>query len=130
MPFLKKNCNPFTLFPFINTPSQMIKWKFLYILLTPFYYNPPPPPFFPPPPPPPPIFLPTQPPFNQSHFFSEKWSHAYGSRYFCFLQNAESFLTKHKKCSLEASYGTSQTSKLQPFIRKVNRLKPKTISAK
>ena len=31
---------------------------------------------------------------------------------------------------LEASYGTSQTSKFQPFIKKVNGLQPKTISAK
>ena len=25
IPILKKNCNPFALFPIINTPSQMIK---------------------------------------------------------------------------------------------------------
>ena len=31
---------------------------------------------------------------------------------------------------MEASYGTSQTSNLQPFTKKVNGLQPKTISAK
>ena len=29
------------------------------------------------------------------------------------------FLTKHKKCLLEASYGTSQTSKLELFTKKL-----------
>ena len=41
-PILKKNCNQFPLLLFINTPSQMIKWRILYILSNPFYYNPPP----------------------------------------------------------------------------------------
>ena len=40
-PILKKNCSPFALFPFINTPTQMMKLRFLYIPLTSFYYNPP-----------------------------------------------------------------------------------------
>ena len=41
IPIFKKICNPFALFPSIKTPSQMIKWKFLYVPLTPFCYNPP-----------------------------------------------------------------------------------------
>ena len=47
--------------------------------------------------------------------------------YICvFFQDAKSSLTKHKKCLLEASYGTSQASKLEPFTKKVN----STISTK
>ena len=30
----------------------------------------------------------------------------------CFFEDTKSFLAKHKKCFLEASYGTSQISKL------------------
>ena len=36
---LWKNCNQFGLFPFMNTPSQIIKLSFLHIPSTPFYYN-------------------------------------------------------------------------------------------
>ena len=36
---LKKNCNPFALCLFIKTPTQMIKWRFVYIPVTPFYYK-------------------------------------------------------------------------------------------
>ena len=36
IPILKKNSNPFAL-----TQSKMIKWRFLYIPITPFYHNPP-----------------------------------------------------------------------------------------
>ena len=34
-PSFRKNCNPFPLFLFINTPSQIIKWRILYIPPTP-----------------------------------------------------------------------------------------------
>ena len=40
----------------------------------------------------------------------------------CMFQDAKSSLTKRKKCSLEASYGTSQTCKLELFTKKVNEL--------
>ena len=78
-----------------------------------------------------PSFLPAQPLFNQSHFFfwKSKVKHT-GVDITCFFQDAKSSLTKHKKCFLEASYGISQTSKLQPFTKKVNDLQPKIISAK
>ena len=36
-----------------------------------------------------------------------------------FFQDAKSSLTKHKKCLIEAFYGTSET-KLEPFTKKVN----------
>ena len=36
---LWKNCNQFGLFPFMNTPSQIIKLSFLHIPSTPLYYN-------------------------------------------------------------------------------------------
>ena len=41
IPILKKNFNAFALFPFINTPSQIIKRRFLYIPLPSFHYKPP-----------------------------------------------------------------------------------------
>ena len=37
-----------------------------------------------------------------------------------FFQDAKSSLTKYQKCLLEVSYGTSQTSKLELFTKKVN----------
>ena len=37
VPILRKNCSPFPLFSFINTPSQMTIFS---IPPTPFYYNP------------------------------------------------------------------------------------------
>ena len=46
------------------------------------------------------------------------------------FQDAKSLLRKHKKCLLEASYGTSQTSKLEFFTANVNSLQPKTIFTK
>ena len=77
--------------------------------------------------------LPTQPPFNQSHLL---------------LDSTNPFLLQPPPCPpnpllinhifswkikiklfLEASYGTSQTSKLEIFRKNVNGLKPKTISA-
>ena len=39
-----------------------------------------------------------------------------------FFQDAKSSLAKHKKFLLEASYGTSETSKLELFTKKVNNL--------
>ena len=36
---LRKNWSPFALFPFINSTSQMMKWRFLYIPFILFYYN-------------------------------------------------------------------------------------------
>ena len=47
-----------------------------------------------------------------------------------FFQDAKSSLTKHKKYLLEASYETSQTSKVELSTKKVNGLKPKIIFAK
>ena len=41
---------------------------------------------------------------------------------FFFFQDPKSSLTKHKKCLLEASYGTSQTSKFELFAKGVNDL--------
>ena len=41
-----------------------------------------------------------------------------------FLQDAKSSLTKHKKCSLQASYGCSETWKLECFTKKANGLYP------
>ena len=38
----------------------------------------------------------------------------------CFFQDIKSSPTKHKKCFLEASYGTSQTSKVELCRKKVN----------
>ena len=35
---LRKNFNPFVLFPFINTPPPLLKWSFLCIPPTPSYY--------------------------------------------------------------------------------------------
>ena len=34
-----------------------------------------------------------------------------------FFQDAKSSLTKRKRCFLRESYGTSQTSKLEPFTK-------------
>ena len=93
---LQKNCNPFALFPFINTPSKKIKLRFLYIPLTLFLLQPP--------------FLPTQPPFNQSYFFwKSKVKHTVVD-VTCFFQDAKSSLTEHKKCFLDVSYGTKQSN--------------------
>ena len=112
---LKKICNPFALFPFINTPSKMIRWRFLNIPFNPFCYKPP--------------FCPPNPLLINQLFWKSKVEHT-GVDITCFFQDAKSSLTKHKKCFLEASYGISQTSKLQPFTKKVNDLQPKIISAK
>ena len=114
IPILNKNCNPFALFLFINTPFKMVKWRSLYFPFTSFYYN------FP-------FCLPNP---NQSHFFWKSKVKHKGVDIQCFLQDEKLSLSKHKKCFLEASYGTNQTSKLQPFTKKVNGLQPKTISAK
>ena len=38
------------------------------------------------------------------------------------FQDAKSSLTKHKRCFMEVSYGTSQTSKLELLQKKVNGL--------
>ena len=57
-------------------------------------------------------FLPTQPPFNQVHFFWKSTVKHTGVDITCFFQDAKSSLANHKKCFLEACYGTSQTSKL------------------
>ena len=77
-----------------------------------------------------PPFLPTQPLFNQSQFFWKGKIKHTGADITCSFQDAKSSLRKHKKCFLEAFYGTSQTSKMQLFMKKVNGLQPKTISAK
>ena len=50
--------------------------------------------------------------FNQSHiFWKSKVKHT-GADVACFFQDAKLSLIKHKTGFLEASYGTSQTSKL------------------
>ena len=72
----------------------------------------------------------TQPSFSQSYFFWKNKVKHTGVDITCFFQDAKSSLPKHKKCFLVASYGTSQTSKLQPFTKKVNGLQPKTIFVK
>ena len=94
----------------------MIKWRFLNIPLTPFYYNPP---FCPP----------NSLLINHIFFWKSKVKHT-GADVTCFFQDVKSSLTKHKKCFLEASYGISQTSNLQPCAKKVNGLQPKTIPQK
>ena len=59
-----------------------------------------------------PPFLPTHPLFNQSHFFWKGKIKHTGADIMCFFQDAKSSLKEHKKCFLEASNGTSQTSKM------------------
>ena len=115
IPILKKNCNPFALFPFINTPSKMIKWKFLYIPLTPFYYNP--------------LFLPTQPPFNQSFFWKGKVKHTVVD-ITCFLQDTKSSVTKHKRVFWKRLTEPVKHLSCSLLQKKVNGLQLKTISAK
>ena len=75
----------------------MIKGKVLYVPLTPFYYDPP--------------FCPPNPLLINHIFWKSKVKHT-DVDITCFFQDAKSSKTKHKKCFLEASYGTSQTSKL------------------
>ena len=57
-----------------------------------------------------PPFPPSQPLFNQSYFFGKSKVKHTGVDITCFFQDQKSSLTKHKKCFLKASYGTSQTS--------------------
>ena len=58
------------------------------------------------------------PPFlSVTIFLKSKVKHT-GVDITCFFQDAKSSLANHKKCFLEACYGTSQTSKLQPFTKK------------
>ena len=47
-----------------------------------------------------------------------------------FFHGAKSSLTKHKECFLEASYGTSQTSKLELFTKKVTAYSGKQLPQK
>ena len=76
----------------------MIKRRFLYIPLTPFCYNPP--------------FCPPNLILINHIFLSKSKVKQTGVDITCFFQDAKSSLTKHKKCFLEESYETNQTSKL------------------
>ena len=102
IPIYKKNCYPFPPFPFINTPFQM---KVFIYSTYPFLLQPAPCP-------------PTH--FLINHIFSwkSKLKHKDVDVTRFFFQDAKSSLTKHKKCLLEASYGSSQTSKLELFTKK------------
>ena len=89
----------------------MIKWKYLYIPRTPFYYSP--------------AFCPPNPLLNNHIFFwKSKVKHA--DLDIMFFSRCKIISNK----ALKASYRTRQTSKLQPFTKKVNSLQPKTISTR
>ena len=100
VPVLRKKYYPFPPFPF-NIPSQMkiVIYSTYHFLLQP------------------PTCPPT--PFLINHIFSweSKLKHTDVDTT-CFFQDIKSSLTKHKKCLLEASYGTSQTSKVELFTKK------------
>ena len=85
-----------------------LKGRFLCIPPTPFYYN----------------FHPCH-PYSQSHLPLEKVKRT-GVDITRFFSNAKCYAnfspTKHKKCLLEAPYGSSQTSKLELFPKKVKDL--------
>ena len=66
---------------------------------------------------------------NQSFFWKSKVRYK-GVNITCFFQDAKSSLTKHKKYFLEASYGTSKISKLQPFMEKLTAYSRKQFSRK
>ena len=89
IPVLKINCNPFALFPFIED---------FYIFHSPLSITT--------------SFSAHPTPLNQSHFWGKSKVKHTGADIACFFQDAKSSLEKHKKCYLEAPYGTSQTSKL------------------
>ena len=59
-----------------------------------------------------PRLLPTEPPFNQSHFFWKNNVKHTAVDITYFFQDLKPPPGRDKKCFLEAPYGTSQTSKL------------------
>ena len=104
-------CNYLSYFHLLTPTSQMIEEKFLYIPRTLFYYNAPPCPAK--------RFL-----SNHIIFLKCELKHTDVdiTRSLFFFQNAKSSITKQKKYFLETSYGTSQTSELELFTKKVSRL--------
>ena len=108
VPILRKICNPFPLFLFINTPLSNDQMKtFIYSLFV----------------------KTTSLPRNLlliNHIFSWKSKLKHTGVDISKMQNLHQQNIKR----LEASYGTSETFKLELFTKKVNGLLPKTISAK
>ena len=100
IPILKNNCNPFSLFPFIIIPLNYQMKIFTYFTYL-FLLQPP--------------FLPTQPPFNQAHFFWKSTVKHTGVDITCFWKRLMEAVN-HLSCSL--------------LQKNVNDLQPKTISGK
>ena len=107
VPNLRKSCHPFPPFLFTNTPLSNEGFYIFHL----------------------PLFLTTTLPATLliNHIFSWKGKPKHtGVDITRFFSNAKCYakssLTKHKNCLLEASYGTSQTSKLELFTKKVNDL--------
>ena len=111
IPFLRKNHHLYPQFPFINPPLRL-KWRFSFIPPTPLYYG-------------------RDHLFNQLHLsWKNKLKHAGVDITRFFFQDAKSSLTKHKTSLLEASYGTSRTSRSKLSTKKLTSYSQKWFSQK